>query len=204
MHITIVAGSHSEDSQSLKVSQWLSQAIENKDGGHSVDLINLGGNPIPLWDKAAWNKNSELSALVSPYLDKVSKADGLILVSPEWGGMAPAGLKNFLLYIGGQHSAHKPAMITSVSSGCGGAYPVAELRMSGFKNNRIVYTPEHLIVQDALNVMNDHDLENGAENDVYIKNRAHYSLDVLLAYAEAMKTMRSETDLIDKKYPYGM
>jgi hypothetical protein len=39
-------------------------------------------------------------------------------------------------------------LIIAVSGGAGGgAYPVAELRMSSYKNSRICYLPEHLIVR---------------------------------------------------------
>ncbi len=203
MNFVIISGSHQEDSQSLKVSKWLSEYLVS--AGQSVDIIDLGGDPLPLWSSDAWKAGSDLSARISPFLQKIENADGLILIAPEWGGMAPAALKNFLLYVGSKHAAHKPAMIVGVSSGRGGTYPISELRMSSYKNNRIVYIPDHLLVQDVNHVMNDSDLENGSKADLYIKNRSVHSLDVLVAYAKALKTMREDTDtLVHKEYPFGM
>ncbi|MGH1403855.1 MAG: NADPH-dependent FMN reductase [Alphaproteobacteria bacterium] len=203
MNFVIISGSHQAGSQSLKVSKWLSDYLVSK--GYGADIIDLGGDPLPLWTSDAWKADSELATHISPYLQKVENADGLILVAPEWAGMAPAALKNFLLYIGSKHAAHKPAMIVGVSSGRGGTYPISELRMSGYKNNRLVYIPDHLIVQDVNQVMNDPDLENGSKADLYIKNRSAHSLDVLAAYAKAMTAMREgEEALIHKEYPFGM
>lgn len=202
MNVTIISGSHRPDSQSLKVANWLAGALKLKT--HDTEIISLSGNPFPLWDESAWNEGSDLSKQMKPSLDKVTNADALIVIAPEWGGMAPGGLKNFLLYIASQHAAHKPTMLVGVSASRGGTYPIAELRMSGFKNNRMLYTPDHLIVQGVENVMNDHDMDTDDKNDGYIKKRAHYSLDVLMAYAKALKPMREENEMLKEEYPFGM
>ena len=204
MNYVIVSGSHRDDSQSFKVSNWLSDVLQNQDSSSNVDIINLAGNPVPLWQEDAWNPDSELSKKMEPYLKKVEQADALILVAAEWAGMVPAALKNFLLYISSAQAAHKPCLLVGVSAGRGGTYPIAELRLSGYKNNRIVYIPDHLIVQDVQNVMNDLDFEQGSDADQYIKKRAGYSLEVLRAYTEAFKKMREGHELLRKEYPFGM
>lgn len=202
MNIVIISGSHRTDSQSLKVSKWLAHCVVNKKA--KADIIDLAQENIPLWSEAAWNSDSDLTKTLAPYLEKITQADAVILVAAEWAGMVPAALKNFLLYVGSKHAAHKPTMIVGVSAGQGGTYPIAELRMSGYKNNRLVYIPDHIIVKDVNNVMNDPDLDKGSEGDQYIKKRAGYSLDVLLAYAKALGAMRADNDLLHKDYPFGM
>ncbi len=202
MHVTIISGSHRPQAQSLKVANWISDALQKKSS--TTDIISLSGNDIPLWDESAWNPESDLANQVKPHLKKITSADALIIIAPEWDGMVPGGLKNFLLYVSSQHAAHKPTLLVGVSASRGGTYPIAELRMSGFKNNRMLYIPDHLIVQNVENVMNDHNMDTNNENDSYIKNRAHYSLDILLTYAKALKPMREENDLLKKEYPFGM
>lgn len=202
MRYVIISGSHRTDSQSSKVSNWL--ADQARKSGHDVDVIDLAGNPIPLWDQSAWNGDSDLSAKMKPYLDKVKNADALVLVSPEWHGMAAAGLKNFLLYVSAKEAAHKPALLVGVSASIGGAYPISELRASGYKNNRMVYIPDHLIVRNVEKVMNGHEIGDGKDEDNYIKRRALYSLNVLEAYAIALKRMRENNDLLHDDYPNGM
>ncbi len=70
-------------------------------------------------------------------------------VSARMRSSVPAGLKNFFLMFSRFELGHKPAMIVAVSSGDGGAYPVAELRMSSYKNNRICYIPEQLNLRNV-------------------------------------------------------
>lgn len=204
MRYVLVSGSTRANAQSLKVAQWLCEEIKKASSDNSAEVIDLHGAEIPMWDDTAWKASSELSQYVKPYQEKVKDADAIILISPEWHGMVPGGLKNFLLYISSKHAAHKPCMLVGVSGSIGGSYPISELRMSGYKNNRMVYIPDHLIVRNVEKVMNDHDFEIEDGEDKYIKNRALYSLNALYAYTHALKTMRDSNDLLDSDYPNGM
>ena len=73
-------------------------------------------------------------------------------MTPEWNGMATPAIKNFFLYFSSSVLFHKPALIVTVSAGHGGAYPVIELRSSGYKNTKLCYIPEHVIIREAANV----------------------------------------------------
>jgi hypothetical protein len=86
--------------------------------------------------------------------------------------------------------AHKPALIVTVSSADGGAYPVAELRMSSYKNNRICYIPEQVIVRNVESVLNENEADNNPEADQYFRSRFEYALGVLKEYAEALRQVR--------------
>ena len=50
-------------------------------------------------------------------------------------------LLNIFLLCGNGEFSHKPGLIVSVSSGNGGAYPIAELRSSSYKNTHIMWIP---------------------------------------------------------------
>ena len=206
MKTIFIVGSHRENSQSLKVAKWLAYETVHKDQSYETDIIDLAAENIPMWDQAAWNKDSDLTQLIKPFQERVSIADSIVLIAPEWGGMVPAALKNFLLYISAAHAAHKPALIVGVSSGRGGTYPISELRMSGYKNNHMTYIPEHLIVQHVEQVMNDPETQSGEQADQYIKQRASYTLGVLMSYASALKSMRDNPvhPVQHKDYPFGM
>ena len=205
MKITIVVGSHQQDSQSHKVGKYLQHQFNEHDEIDEVGIIDLGGNPIPLWDNTFWQEGSGLKETMQPYMEELSSADGLVIISPEWGGMVPGGLKNFMLYWSQAETGHKPAMIVGVSGGINGAYPIAELRHSGYKNSKVVYTPEHLIVRNVANMMNDMDPNGGEQFDKELRERASHAINCLVAYSKAFKTMRETTpDLMNKKYPFGM
>jgi azobenzene reductase len=167
-----------------------------------VDTIDLAGNPLPLWDESIWQAGSDLGSRWKPYRDRMRKADGFVIISPEWAGMVPPGLKNLLLFAGPKEVGHKPALIVTVSASRGGSYPVSELRTSGFKNNRLVYIPEHVLVQDVADVLNGEHPAN--ERDAWLRHRIEFADRILLEYARAMASIRSSglTDHVD--FPYGM
>ena len=114
------------------------------------------------------------------------------------------GLKNFFLLFGQNELGHKPALIISVSAGDGGAYPVAELRMSSYKNNRLCYIPEHVIVRHVEKVLNDDEKENDARSDGYYRQRITWALSILKQYADALKNVRLSGATETDKFKNGM
>ena len=203
MKISIISGSHRNPSQSEKVARHIEKALQQEEG---VDtwLYTLADNPLPLWDQSLWEDNPEWNERLAPIREQLVSSDGFVIVSPEWHGQVPAGLKNFFLLFNRFELGHKPAMIVAVSSADGGAYPVAELRMSSYKNNRICYIPEQLIVRNVEKVLNDKAEDNSQEADSYFRERISWSLGILKAYAEAMKPMRESVQLHHDKFGNGM
>jgi NAD(P)H-dependent FMN reductase len=125
-------------------------------------------------------------------------------VTPEWHGQVPAGLKNFFLLFNRFELGHKPALIVAVSSADGGAYPVAELRMSSYKNNRICYIPEQVIVRNVEKVLNADAADNDAGADAYFRERISWALEVLAGYVGALKPMREQCRIHHDKFGNGM
>ncbi|MBI1274279.1 MAG: NADPH-dependent oxidoreductase [Alphaproteobacteria bacterium] len=200
MQIAIVSGSHRPNGQSGRIARWL----QGKLGaiGATGAVIDLAGNPLPLWDESVGDAGSALAAQWAPYAETLRASDGFVIVSPEWHGMAPAGLKNFFLYCKPQDVGHKPALIVGVSASRGGAYPVSELRESSYKNSRILYIPEHLIVRDAAKMLVGD--EPAGSDDAYLRERAVYTLKLLLSYAAALKPVRASDGIDYRKYSNGM
>ncbi|MFK7871620.1 MAG: NADPH-dependent FMN reductase [Oligoflexales bacterium] len=195
MKIVIVSGSHHLNSQSLKISEYLSKRSQHF--GCDAEVVDLATANLPFWSgphagHAHWKK-------IQP---KFESADGYIVVCPEWGGMVTPQLKNLFLYTTSKEVGHKPALITSISAGAGGAYPVSELRMSGYKNTKICYIPEHLVVRGVAQVLNTPNDSNG--EDQRMRERVDHHLQVLKAYAESMKTMRINATVDLHEFPHGM
>ena len=118
--------------------------------------------------------------------------------------MVPSGLKNFFLMWGKGELAHKPALIITLSSGDGGSYPVAELRMSSYKNNRICFLPEHLIIRNVESIFNINPVNNNSSAQLYFENRLDYCLKQLITYGEAFKQIRASGDVSLDVYKSGM
>jgi len=202
MQIAIIVGSHRKDSQSAKVAHFLASQLTSL-GDHSCWICDLGKDPLPLWDEDIGSDAPQWSGLKA-LIKKIDAADAFIMIAPEWHGMVPAALKNFFLVCGGASFAHKPALPVGVSVGPGGTYPINELRTSSYKNNRLCYLPEHLIVRNCMVVMNKEESENDEGEHSYISERSLYCMKQLIAYADALAQVRASGTADLTPYPNGM
>ncbi len=203
MKIAIISGSHRENAESLKVARVIQRYLDDGICDESW-LFSLSGNPLPLWDQGIWDGDPQWKERLTPIREQLASSDGFVVISPEWHGQVPAGLKNFFLIFGKNELGHKPAMIVAVSNGDGGAYPVAELRMSSYKNSRICYIPEHVILRKVEKVLNDDPADNDERSDSYYRERLQWSLKILKEYAEALKQVRESGVTATDKFKNGM
>lgn len=204
MKIGIISGSHRQNAQSDKIAEFMKSEIESKHEGTQAWIYSLKGNPLPLWDESIWEGNPEWVERLAPIKAELNECDAFIIIAPEWHGQIPSGLKNFFLIFGKEEIGHKPALITAISAGQGGTYPVAELRMASYKNNRICYIPEHLIIKDCESVFNQDSEKNNERSHNFYLERFHWSLNILKGYGQALKTVREEVEVFSKKFGNGM
>lgn len=199
MKISIINGSHRVLGQSRKLANYIEARLLAMDLCDEVYLLNMSDQPLPLWEEAIWAQDPVWKQRLAPISEQLKASDAFVVIAPEYHGMVPAAVKNFFLCFGRQELAHKPALIVAVSSVDGGAYPVAELRMSSYKNSRLCYMPEHLIIRNVESVLNDDGQQNNAETDQYFRRRIDWVLPQLQQYALALKMVRSSgvTDMSD-------
>ena len=197
LNIALVAGSSRSNSQSAKVAHYLQQRLITLGycSQEQSTVIDLGTTPLPLWP-------ADNSGPWPEFQQQLSQADALIVIAPEWNGMACPAIKNFFIYASKAELAHKPGLLVGVSSGLGGAYPISELRASSYKNCRLCYIPEHLIVRHAEQVLNDGAASN--DDDQRLRARIDYALDILNKYAQALQPVRASIDLSHPAFANGM
>lgn len=191
MKITVVSGSVRDDSQSRKVSDYLAKRLKGLSA--EVTLVDLNESRLPLFDDGK-SGQAEWDAIK----DYFENADGFIFVSPEWDGMFNVGLHNMFHYALNA-LGHKPVMLVGVSSGRGGAYPLAQMKMMGQKNTHFVIVPENLRVMDVEKILVD-----GEFTEPSVRERAEYSMTLLLEYAEALKQIRDKGIIDYKKFGSGV
>jgi len=202
MKFFILSGSHRAEAQSLKVANYVKSVLLKEHAGAEVFLYSLSGSPLPLWDEAT---GGAPDALWNPISAELKAADALVVVTPEWSGMATPGVKNFLLNCTADEVGHKPALIVTVSASRGGSYPVAELRMSGYKNNRLAWLPEHVIVQHVEQSLNAPDgTAELAKEDATIRKRFRYALRLLEEYGKALHQVRASGVVDHQAFRTGM
>lgn len=202
MKIGIISGSHRDPSQSAKVADYIQQQLVEL--GVETWVYTLANNPLPLWDQKVWEDDESWNSILTPLKKELSECDGFVIISPEWHGQVPAGLKNFFLLFSRFELGHKAALITTVSSGDGGAYPVAELRMSSYKNNRICYIPEQLVLRNIERILNENPADNDESADSYFRERIGWTLELLKGYTRALTTMRQSTEIFHDNFKNGM
>ena len=205
MKIGIICGSHRPASESGKVGRYIESALIEQGAAEETWLYDLANNPLPLWDEGVWSGDASWQETLGPLSEALHSCDGFVIVSPEWHGMAPAGLKNFfLMWTAGGELAHKPGLIVTVSTADGGSYPVAELRMSSYKNSRICYLPEHLIIRYVDTVFNTEPADNNPSAQEYFEERMAYCLAMLKEYALAFRQIRASGATSLETYTSGM
>ena len=193
MKISIISASQRLNSQSKKVSNFLHNNLSNIDSRLDTFFLDLAHEALPMWSPEKKEAKGIWGEVWNSISDNLSQSDGFLLVVPEYGGMATPAAKNIFLLCGNGELAHKPGLIVSVSSGNGGAYPIAELRSSSYKNTHIMWIPENIIIR---NVEEFNPGSHGKNIPEWLDNRIEYVLKLLLAYASNMKPLK---EIINRK-----
>jgi NAD(P)H-dependent FMN reductase len=202
MKYAIISGSHRPQSQSGKVARFIAARLAALNPEASSHVLDLGQTPLPLWDESIWQGDPKIVDVWKPVSAELKSSDAAIVIAPEWGGMVPAALKNLFLFAADGSLYHKPGLIVGVSASRNGAYPVAELRVSSYKNTHIQYITEHVIVRQVGDVLNEETPQS--DDDAALRKRLDYSLSVLAEYAKALQLVRASGVLNRKEYPFGM
>ena|GEM_PF-4297908 len=75
--------------------------------------------------------------------------------------------------------------------------------MSSYKNTKLCYIPDHVIVRDIENILENHEMKEKS-TDYRIKSRIDRSLDHLIQYGTALQDMRKNTKIDLMQHEYGM
>lgn len=202
MKVGIISGSHRNNSQSIRVSKWIEKRFLDLGITKRTSILELATANIPLWDEGTWEGEERWKKIWGGYSQDLSSCDAFVIVAPEYGGMVPPALKNIFLLASNQELAHKPALIVGISAGRSGTYPVAELRMSSYKNTRICYLPDHMILRDVEKLFIADKPSDKFEEST--RDRLDYFLKVLAEYSKALATVRASGVIDTKNFPNGL
>lgn len=197
LNYVVISGSGRPQSESARVGDYMRQRLIDLQlsDDSRCSLIDLGTSPLPLWPE-------QNDGLWHEYAARLQAADALIVITPEWHGMASPALKNLFILASKTELAHKPALLVGISSGLGGSYPISELRSSGFKNNRLCYIPEQIIVRQVNTMLHSGSVVD--DNDLRLRPRIDYALDVLSHYATALQAVRAAVNMSNPEFANGM
>ncbi|WP_062105364.1 NADPH-dependent FMN reductase [Bacillus niameyensis] len=130
MNILIINGGMPKGGRTELITHF----IANK---YSYDRLDIRAAHLPIMtgEQDQW----ELPSVIS-FKERVQKAEGIILISPEYHGGMSGALKNTLDYLSSEELAHKPvALLATAGGGKGGINCLNNMRtvMRGFYANVI-------------------------------------------------------------------
>ena len=182
-NIALISSSVRAGRNSHRVALFLRNYIREQNLG-TVDLIDLKEYQFPIFEeRLRYLQNPPANVLA--FAERIIKAEGVIVVTPEYNGGYPAALKNAvdLLY---SEWKRKPVGLSTVSSGSFGGSQVGTSLSFTFLKIGALVTPAVFrvpTVQDAYD-------ENGVPTDKEASDRrAKTFLDEFFWLVEAKKRM---------------
>jgi NAD(P)H-dependent FMN reductase len=174
MYIPVILGTGREGRMSEKAARFmLEKTIE---AGIDSEIIDVRDYRLPATD------NTEKSLLASRLAQKASRADGFIIVSPEYNHGYPGELKMLLDMLFSQY-AHKPVGICGVSSGAWGGTRMVEQLRQVCLGLRMVPTAQAVHFPKIQELFD----ESGTLKGKSQHDQAKKLLDELTRYAKSLK-----------------
>jgi NAD(P)H-dependent FMN reductase len=127
-NIPVLLGARRVGRRSERVARFLLNGLTSRDGIRT-ELIDLAEVDLPILRARPDEVDSPPPSYPS-FRTRITAADGLVIVSPEYKGGYPGVLKNALDHLEAGIFRHKPIGIVTVSSGpFGGVSCLAQLRL---------------------------------------------------------------------------
>ena len=163
----------------MKVVQYVRGEIQRQFPDMETELINASDY------KVCFTDDSQTTEMEKQFSEKMRRADGVVIVSPEYNHGYPGELK-LLLDTAYEEYNRKPLGICGVSSrGIGGARMVEQLRLVAIELQMVP-------IRNAVYFSNVKSLFNadGSTADSSYGERIKKMMEELLWYAEVLKAAR--------------
>lgn len=173
MGIVILSSSVRDGRASQRVAAYLQKYITSI--GSQAEIIDLKEENFPIFEERL-SKMKEPSASAVAFAGKIARADGVIMVVPEYNGAYPASLKNVIDLLFAEWR-RKPVAFAAVSGGGFGAQQVVMQLVPVMWKIGAWVVPAKFHVSKV----NETFLENGdAANDEEVKKQVKPFVEELL------------------------
>ena len=126
MKVAVIIGAVRNGRQTPAQAKWVLKSLEAMEDV-DAELVDLKDYPMPMFDEPVsprYNPNREIDAVAQKWLDKLTKFEAYVFVTPEYNHSVPGALKNALDYVDWQLN-RKPAAVVSHGSAGGARAEVA-------------------------------------------------------------------------------
>lgn len=181
----IIAGTDRPDSNTLKVSKYIQSIYQGL--GETVEIMDLKEMKSHLHNDLQYGKTSEG---LKPYLDKIAKSEGLIVVCPEYNGSMPGVLKYFIDHWRYPESFEfRPVCFVGLGGMFGALRPVEHLQQVFGYRNSYVY-PERVFIMNVHKVLN----AEGQVQDEMIKQLLVKQAEGFQKFTQALSSFKIDAN----------
>lgn len=187
MHIAIVTGSTRPNRNNIAVARWVLE-LAAKRADASFELVDIAEYHLPLLDEPLPPVLGRYShEHTKRWAAKIAFFDGYVFVAPEYNHGTSAALKNAIDYLYAEWN-NKAAGFVSYGA-VGGARAVEHLRL--VMGNLMVADVTNQVM---LSLFTDFESMSVFRPDLRHEAELHAMLDQVIAWAGALKTLRSAKD----------
>ncbi len=187
--VLIIVGSVREERVGEGIAKWVKKVADSHSAGMEYEMVDLKGHGFGNYTDARPASLIEEGQYATPginkWAEKVDKADGYILVTPEYNHSYPGSLKNALDAVYTPWNK-KPVSYVSYGSGAGGARAVEHLRGIAAELQQADIRLATHIVNFFLGNLN----EAGEPKDPTYTKNLQDQLDQLEWWVKALKSAR--------------
>lgn len=161
----IISGTDRPHSNTFQVSMLIQKMYSQH--GETAEIIDLA--KLNLFSSGPQYGQSEMSAPLHEFVQKVGKSEGLILVCPEYNGSMPGVLKYFIDHWKYPESFEfRPVCFVGLGGLFGGLRPVEHLQQVFGYRNAFIY-PERIFLMNVWKILKDGELTDPLMKDLLIK-----------------------------------
>ena len=179
VHLPVLLGTVRQERRSELVARWLIDLVGNRPDA-STELIDLRAIDLRLDDAGRNSADPDFAAAVE-------RADGLLMVVPEYNGSYPGLLKHALDTLMKEYLHKSVGLATVAAGGLGGARMVPTL-LPVLRDFGLVTIRRDLTVSRVRDAFD----ENGEPDDPRLTQRAEGFLDELLWMTRVLKAGRTD------------
>lgn len=153
----IISGTNRPDSRTLEVSRILQSLYQT--AGEMLEIIDLCHIDLELCTGQDYG-SKELPSKMRDAVDKITNADGLVIVCPEYNGSMPGALKTYIDYWKYPDSFDsRPVAFVGLGGRFGGVRPVEHLQgVLGYRNAYCF--PTRVFLSDIWTILKDGQIQD--------------------------------------------
>ncbi len=184
-YIPIILGTTRRGRQSAKVARFLYERMRQYEQ-LETEILDLLEYNFPIMEERLRFRDDPPTRLVE-FSEKITRADSVVIVTPEYNNGYPGVLKNALDYLLPEYRRKPIAIVTVSAGGFGGLNCLAQLRLVTLGMGAFPVPASLPVsrVQDSFD-------EDGNPRDPSYEKRAKAFIDEVLWFTEAIATQKAK------------